>query len=49
LGAAARDRACALFAIEDCVDRYENLYRGLLSASDKPVNGFVENTGWTIS
>ncbi len=49
LGVAARDRACALFAIDDCVDRYENLYRGLLSASDKPVNGFVDNAGWTTS
>ncbi len=49
LGAAARDRARALFAIDDCVGRYEKLYRGLLSASDRPVKVLVDDNEWTSS
>lgn len=49
LGAASRDRANSLFAIDDCVGRYENLYRGLLSAPGKPVDRLTDDTEWTTS
>ena len=42
LGAGARQRVQALFTLERCVSRYENLYRGLSRVGREPVQAIID-------